>query len=100
MNDYENNVDFFLFDTRGKTKGGTGKTFNWEVLKDYPSATPFFLSGGIGLEQVEAVKELQMFFQQNGKENFLYAVDINSRFETEPGLKDVEKLKEFVRQDM
>lgn len=92
---YERLVDFFLFDTKGKTKGGTGKTFNWEVLKSYPSSTPFFLSGGIGLEEIEQVKALQAFFQQNQKENLLYAVDVNSRFEIEAGLKDQALLKKF-----
>jgi len=96
LDDYDGLVDFFLFDTKGKTKGGTGKTFNWEVLKNYTSATPFFLSGGIGPEEIKAVKELQQYFQQNKKENLLYAVDVNSRFETEPGIKDVEKLKKFL----
>ncbi len=94
---YEAVVDFFLFDTKGKTKGGTGKTFNWEILKDYPSANPFFLSGGIGLEEIDAIKKLQHYFQQNKKENLLYALDVNSRFETEPGIKDIEKLKEFIK---
>lgn len=92
---YEGLIDFFLFDTKGKTKGGTGKTFNWEVLKAYPSSTPFFLSGGIGLEEVEQVKELQAHFQQNKQENLLHAVDVNSKFEKEAGLKDQALLKNF-----
>lgn len=95
LEDYEENVDFFLFDTKGKNKGGNGLTFNWELLKKYPSSTPFFLSGGIGNEEVEALEELQKYFQQEGKEHLLYAIDVNSRFETEPGLKDIEKLKNF-----
>ncbi|MDT0648770.1 phosphoribosylanthranilate isomerase [Autumnicola edwardsiae] len=95
LEEYEGIVDFFLFDTKGKNKGGNGITFNWEVLKDYPSSTPFFLSGGIGLEEAEAVKELMIWFQKNGKENLLYAVDVNSKFEDEPGLKNAEKLRQF-----
>ena len=92
---YENVVDYFLFDTKGKNKGGNGINFNWEVLKKYPSTTPFFLSGGIGLEEVSAIKELQQFFTKENKEELFYAVDLNSRFETAPGLKDTEKLKIF-----
>ena len=92
---YEGLVDYFLFDTKGKNKGGNGIGFNWEVLKEYPSSTPFFLSGGIGLEEVSTIKELQEFFENQNKEELLYAVDINSRFETAPGLKDTEQIKIF-----
>lgn len=95
LQNYENKVDFFLFDTKGKNKGGNGLTFNWELLKKYPSSTPFFLSGGIGNEEVRALEELHKYFQLKGKEHLLYAIDVNSRFETEPGLKDIEKLKNF-----
>ncbi|MDT0646092.1 phosphoribosylanthranilate isomerase [Zunongwangia sp. F260] len=95
LKEYEEVVDFFLFDTKGKNKGGNGVTFDWEVLKNYPSSTPFFLSGGIGLEEIEEINELMTWFQKNGKENLLYAIDVNSRFEDEPGLKNVEKLQLF-----
>ncbi len=98
LQEFEGIVDYFLFDTKGKTKGGTGETFNWELLKDYPSSTPFFLSGGIGLDEVEAIKKLQNYFKKQDKKELLYAVDINSRFESEPGLKDVEKLERFKKQ--
>ncbi len=54
---YEDVCDFFLFDTKGKLPGGNGYTFNWNVLKNYPSTKPFFLSGGIGLDQIEKLKE-------------------------------------------
>ncbi|MDT0686079.1 phosphoribosylanthranilate isomerase [Autumnicola psychrophila] len=95
LKEYEEVVNFFLFDTKGKNKGGNGVTFDWEVLKNYPSSTPFFLSGGIGLEEIEEINELMTWFQKNGKENLLYAVDVNSRFEDEPGLKNVEKMQLF-----
>ena len=95
LKEYETVVDYFLFDTKGKNKGGNGITFNWEVLKDYPSKKPFFLSGGIGPEEVEAIQELEAYFVENGKENLLYAIDVNSKFEEEAGFKNVEKLKEF-----
>ncbi len=95
LNDFEPFVDYFLFDTKGKNKGGNGITFNWEVLKNYPSSVPFFLSGGIGIEEVEEIKKLQKWFHQNGQEGLLYAVDVNSRFEDAPGLKNAEKLQVF-----
>ncbi|MDT0675814.1 phosphoribosylanthranilate isomerase [Autumnicola musiva] len=95
LEQYEGTADYFLFDTKGKNKGGNGITFNWEVLKNYPSTTPFFLSGGIGIEEAKEIKELVQWFQQNKKEQLLYAVDVNSRFEDAPGLKNIEKLQLF-----
>lgn len=92
---YEGIVDLFLFDTKGKSKGGNGITFNWEVLKDYPSPTPFFLSGGIGPEEIPAIKSLYEHFQKKNRQHVFFGVDVNSRFETAPGLKNVEKLKTF-----
>lgn len=84
---YIGNVDFFLFDTQTKEHGGSGKVFNWSLLQNYQGSTPYFLSGGIGLEQTS---ELQTIDDER-----LYAIDVNSRFEKEPGLKDLDKLKEF-----
>ncbi|GAB2767222.1 phosphoribosylanthranilate isomerase [Salinimicrobium soli] len=92
---YEGVVDFFLFDTKGKNKGGNGISFDWEILKKYPSTVPFFLSGGIGPEGVSEIKELHQFFEQQNKQGIFYGVDVNSRFETEPALKDAKKLKIF-----
>ena len=94
--DFEDHVDYFLFDTKGKHKGGNGETFDWTLLKEYPSEKPFFLSGGIGLEQFEDLKKFYMYFNKIGKQDLLYAVDVNSAFESEPGLKDIEKLRQFV----
>lgn len=88
---YENVCDYFLFDTKGKLPGGNGFTFSWEVLKNYPSTKPYFLSGGIGLEEIEKIRE----FQQRPESKYCHAIDVNSKFESEPGLKDVKKLKEF-----
>lgn len=92
---YEAVVDFFLFDTKGKNKGGNGYTFDWTILKDYKSNTPFFLSGGIGIEELENIKELISYFRETGRENLLYAVDVNSKFEISPKLKDVAGLRNF-----
>ena len=92
---YEEIVDFFLFDTGGKNRGGNGVTFNWELLYNYPLETPFILSGGIGLEEAVKIKELQQVFAKKNKEHVFYGIDVNSRFEDAPGIKNFSKLKEF-----
>lgn len=78
-------ADYFLFDTKGTTYGGTGVPFEWEVLNDYPYEVPFFLSGGVGIENIDGVKRL--------RSKQLMAIDVNSRIESAPGIKDIEKLK-------
>lgn len=83
---YENVCDYFLFDAKGKNHGGNGVTFNWRLLKNYPSGKPFFLSGGIGLEELSSIKKQRLP---------IYAVDINSKFETAPGLKNIQQLKKI-----
>ena len=88
---YESVCDYYLFDTKGKFPGGNGYTFNWNVLSNYPSKKTYFLSGGIGLEVLENVVQ----FQKNEASKYCYAIDVNSKFEIEPGLKNIEKLKEF-----
>lgn len=86
---FETVCDFFLFDTKGKLPGGNGTTFDWKVLENYPSTKPFFLSGGIGLEESAAAKAI-------AKTNLpVYAIDVNSKFEIEPGLKNTKLLREF-----
>ena len=92
---YEGVVDLFLFDTQGKNKGGNGITFNWELLKDYPSSTPFILSGGIGQEELQKIEELYVYFEKKNRSHLLYGVDVNSKFELEAGLKDAKALKIF-----
>ncbi len=92
---YDGLVDFFLFDTKGKNKGGNGTVFNWDILKKNPSNTPFFLSGGIGLEEIEPIKELINYFEKHNKSHLIYALDVNSKFELEAGLKDQKQLKLF-----
>ena len=88
---YENVCDYFLFDTKGKEKGGNGITFNWKLLDNYSSNKPYFLSGGIGLEEV---KNLKIFLDSEVSKNCV-AIDINSKFEIKPGLKDIGKLRAF-----
>ncbi|MBR1388762.1 MAG: phosphoribosylanthranilate isomerase [Prevotella sp.] len=87
---YEGVVDYFLFDTKGKSVGGNGEKFDWDVLRHYHGDTPFLLSGGIGPEDAERVK---VFHHPK-----CIGIDLNSRFETEPGLKDVEQLRTFIKQ--
>jgi len=82
-------VDYFLFDTKGNEKGGNGIHFNWQLLKNYPFSKPFFLSGGIGLDDVEKLQEI---LQSNLP---IYGLDVNSKFEIEPGKKNIELLKKF-----
>ena len=89
---YESFVDYFLFDTKGKDKGGNGYTFDWSVLKNYPSQKPFILSGGIGVEEIEKVKEILK------TDLPIYALDINSKFEVEGVEKDVNLLQQFFRE--
>lgn len=89
---YEKVVDKFLFDTKGKEKGGNGFAFNWNLLKNYPSTTPFILSGGISLENISEVKELL-------KTNLpIYAIDVNSKFEDSPGMKNISALKKLIKE--
>lgn len=83
---YKTYVDFFLFDTKGKDYGGNGVTFNWELLKEYDNEKPIFLSGGLGPKNIDAVKELSGIS--------IHALDINSKFEDKPGVKNIDLLKE------
>ena len=89
---YEGVVDKFLFDTSGAEKGGNGITFNWNLLKKYPSNKPFILSGGIGLEEMHAVQKIA------ASDLPLYAIDVNSKFENAPGLKNIDRLQELMKQ--
>jgi phosphoribosylanthranilate isomerase len=98
---YEGLADLFLFDTKGKSVGGNGEKFDWSVLESYHGTTPFLLSGGIGPEDVERLKE---FFAKH-RRNFAgdapaapkcIGIDINSRFELTPGIKDVASVARFM----
>lgn len=87
---YEGKCNYFLFDTKTNNYGGSGKKFNWEMLSDYNGDTPFLLSGGISPDDVEVIKSI--------KNSKFAGVDVNSRFETEPAIKNIEKVRLFVEQ--
>ena len=91
LNAYEEVCDYYLFDTKGKLPGGNGYAFDWSVLNNYPSTKPFFLSGGIGLDQIDKIKD----FKASTVANHCYALDVNSKFEIEPGLKKIDELELF-----
>lgn len=85
---YEGKADMLLFDTKGDNAGGNGRQFCWDILKAYDGDIPFLLSGGIGPEDAEKVLQFS--------HPAFAGIDLNSRFETAPGVKDVEKLREFI----
>ncbi len=82
---YQNSVDYFLFDTKTSKHGGSGQTFNWDILQQYRLDVPFFLSGGLSLDNLPEVEKI--------KHPAFYGVDLNSRFETGPGIKDIKLLQ-------
>lgn len=79
---YLNDVDYFLFDTKSTQYGGTGKPFGWQQVQQYPYSKPYFLSGGLGLDNLHQAINIT--------DNRLYALDLNSRFELKPALKNIE----------
>jgi len=88
INNYMEQVKYILFDTPSETYGGSGRKFNWDLTCNYSTPLPFFLSGGIGPDDVELIKGIQ--------HDWFYAVDINSRFEKTPGIKEVGLIKRFI----
>ena len=88
LEDYSGACDYFLFDTKGQLPGGTGHKFNWQLLENYEGETPFFLSGGIGPDDLEAIRH---FSHPRWR-----GLDVNSGFEIEPALKNIEKVKNFI----
>ena len=86
--DYKGYADLLLFDTKCESKGGSGQKFDWSMLDAYDGDIPFLLSGGIGPEDYEAVNKFS--------HPMCIGIDLNSRFETEPAIKDIEKLKAFI----
>lgn len=88
LNNYKAHCDFFLFDAKGDQPGGNGITFDWNILSRYDDEKPFFISGGIGLANLDQLAQL--------KDMKLYGVDVNSQVETAPGMKDAAKVKELI----
>ncbi len=88
LEEYEGCCDYFLFDTKTLQHGGSGQKFDWSLLENYKGKTPFLLSGGIDLDDAETIKKI--------KHPMFAGVDINSKFELEPALKDVEKVKKMI----
>ena len=87
--EYETVADYFLFDTKTPVYGGSGKKFDWSLLNGYKGKTPFFLSGGISIDDCEWIGKLS--------HNQLFGIDINSRFEIEAGIKSVDLVGRFIR---
>jgi phosphoribosylanthranilate isomerase len=90
LHNYKPHCDFFLFDTKaGEQVGGTGLAFDWSLLSRYDNEKPFFLAGGVGLANAAQTLDL--------KQLRIHAIDVNSKFELEPGLKDIDKLSELIK---
>jgi phosphoribosylanthranilate isomerase len=87
---YEPCCDYYLFDTAGLTVGGTGIKFNWDLINQYKGSKPFFLSGGIGASDCHSIRNIL--------HPELFAVDVNSGFETKPGIKDILKVSTFINE--
>ena len=88
--EYDGHVDMFLFDTKCKCAGGSGEQFDWSVLEAYDGNLPFLLAGGIGPDDAERIN--------NFHHPMCLGIDLNSRFETDPGMKDIQKLILFISQ--
>src|SRR5690606_3459284 len=86
---YQDDVDYFLFDTDSAQYGGTGQTLDWEILANYPLPTAYFLSGGLSPANVADTLAIA--------DERLVGLDLNSRFEIAPGIKDIEKLNEALK---
>jgi phosphoribosylanthranilate isomerase len=94
IQEYMDVCDMFMFDTEGAGYGGTGKKFNWEKLSNVAVGKPYFLSGGIEPGDVVKLKD----FEKKPEAKALFAIDINSRFEVMPGVKDMDLIKKFIEQ--
>ncbi len=82
------NANYLLFDTATQSYGGSGRHFNWHLLDNYDLKTPFFLSGGICLQDIPAIKQLSI--------KQLVGIDVNSCFEIQPALKDITQLRKLI----
>jgi len=90
LSPFELVCDYFLFDTQGKLPGGNGYSFDWKLLEKYPSIKPFFLSGGIGIEELDAVKAILR------TDLPIHAIDLNSKLEVKPGQKNITSCREVI----
>ena len=88
LNDYKQYCSYFLFDTKTPNYGGSGRKFNWSVLKKYDNEVPLFLSGGLSVDDIETVFNMESLN--------IHAIDMNSQLEIEPGLKDISKVEEAI----
>lgn len=88
INNYKPYCDFFLFDAKGDHFGGNGISFDWNLMKRYDNEKPFFISGGIDAESIDALEKL--------KHLKLYGIDVNSKVEMSPGLKDIELIRNII----
>ncbi len=94
IKDYQNVVDMFLFDTAALDYGGTGKQFDWNILRNLNINKPFFLSGGIGPDDIESLTA----FSRDPVAKNLFSVDVNSKFESSPGVKNMDLVTPFIQQ--
>ncbi len=85
---YDGLVDYFIFDTKSEKKGGSGLVFDWDILDNYQGMTPFLLSGGLSLDGINQIRDFS--------HPQLRGYDLNSRFESRPGFKNIELIKEFI----
>ena len=90
INNYTNVCTYFLFDTASPSYGGTGHPFNWQLLEETTIDIPFFISGGVSIENITEIKNLNF-------KNFV-GVDVNSKFEINPGLKDLNKIQQLIKE--
>lgn len=81
---FEGYVDYLLFDTKTPNYGGSGEKFDWTLLSSYKGSLPFFLSGGVDIDDMDAIEAMDL--------PMLFGIDVNSKFETAPGMKDIDKL--------
>lgn len=86
LDDYMPVCDFFLFDTKSPSHGGSGMAFDWDLLAKYSGPKPYFLSGGLSPENISGISKFA--------DKYLYGVDLNSKFEIKPGLKNIDSLKQ------
>ena len=90
ISSYEGLCNYYLFDTKCPQFGGSGNQFDWSLLQRYRGTTPFLLSGGLNLYSAKAIRQF--------RHPRFAGIDLNSRFEIRPGVKDVERIRQFIHQ--